>query len=99
MHKDREIKDAKGNIIHLEKPEFGVLIRNRQIVNEDGYRVYMERQRLNALAPVKADPALVEQTKQEESKLQDKKYEELEKKVGDMNDMLSQILNKLDGKN
>lgn len=99
MHKDREIKDAKGNFIHLEKPEFGVLIRDRQIVNEEGYRTYVERQKQNALAPVKADPALAEQTKQEESKLQDKKYEELEKKVDDMSGMLSQILNKLDGKN
>jgi len=101
MHKDREIRNAKGELIHFEKPGYGLMIKDGIIVNQESYNLFMERQKQNSVAPTSADPALVEKTKQEEAEILGggkKRIDEIEKKVDAIGDTLSAILHKLDEK-
>lgn len=101
MNKDREIRNAKGELIHFEKPGYGVMIRDGAVVNQEMYNLFMERLKQNSVAPVSADPELVEKTKQEEAEILGggkKRIDEIEKKVDAIGDTLSAILNKLDAK-
>lgn len=87
MFKNKEIKDAQGNFIHLERPEFDepVLIRNRKVVNEEGYRIYLERIKQNKYVPTVEDKEkALEVQKTAESLLleaEKKKNQELEDRL------------------
>ena len=102
MNKDREMRDAKGNIMHLEKPGLGVLIRGGKVVNEENYAIFVERQKQNTLAPKSTDPALAEQVRKQEAEIlakKDERINKIEEKVDGMSDTLQAILNKLNEKN
>lgn len=100
MHKDREMRNARGDLILLEKPGYGVMIKDGVIVNEEAYKLFRERQKQNAVAPTQTDPALAEQTKKQEEELLsgNKKVQELEEKVDKLTSALEKLVSKLDEK-
>ncbi len=60
MNKNREIKRPNGQYILLERAEFApdsVLIKGGKVVNEKGYKIYLERQKQAHYVPTEADIA------------------------------------------
>lgn len=100
MHKDREIRNANGQLILLEKPGYGVMIKDGVIVNQEQYNLFMERQKQNSLAPSTSDRALAEETKKQEAELlgSKNKINELEQKVDKLTSVLEKLADKLNEK-
>lgn len=92
------MRNAKGQLLYLEKPRYGIMVKDGIVVNEEMYNLFMERQKQNAVAPVKSDPELAEKTKQFEAEMADKKYKDLEQKVDKLTSLFEKVITKLDEK-
>lgn len=90
MRKSREIKDAKGNYILLERPEYNpsVLIRGGKVVNEEGYKLFLERQKQDRYVPTQADR---EQAKAKAQKAEELVNNKLEEKVDKLADTVANL--------
>lgn len=95
MNRDREIKNARGEYIHLEvsniKPS--VLIRGGQVVNEEGYKIWVERQKQNAYVPTgKELETIKEKAKERENQeleIERKKNKELEERLSKLEELMT----------
>lgn len=98
MHRDKEIRNSKGGLIHLEKPKYGIMIKDGVVVNEEAYKLFMERMEQNKVAPTAVDPSIIEQAKKREEEFSNSKMKDLENKVDTMYSILEKLAAKLDEK-
>lgn len=99
MNRDREIKKANGQYLHLEvsniKPS--ILIKNGIVVNEEGYKIWLERQKQNKYVPTGKDLEMIKE------KAKDRENQELEiereknKKLEERLNNLEALINKKNG--
>ena len=98
MEKDRKIRNANGKLMLLEKPGYGVMVKDGVVVNQEQYNLFIERQKQNSVAPTSSSPELAQKLKNEEAEImaaKDKRINELEEKVEKVATILDKLAKKL----
>lgn len=99
MQKSREIKNAKGEYILLERPEYNpsVLIRGGKVVNEEGYKLFLERQKQDKYVPTQADREEARAKAEKAEKVINSRLEDKVDKLADTVAKLAEIVAKQNG--
>jgi len=92
------MKASNGRYILLEDPELGVLIKDGNVVNEDAYKIWAERQKQSKYVPTQQDRNRAKEAKKAEAELLAEENAELKSKVDHMESMLETIMKKIDEK-